>query len=71
MFITWKLTWTEEYKHYSKFFRRCIRHMARSGYPHSIKRTAIISLFLYENDNFLYQLFSKQPSKCITCNTFS
>ena len=28
-------------------------------------------LFLYENDNFLYQLLSKHTSKCITCCTFS
>ena len=36
--------------------------MPRYGYPHS-KHTAIISLFLYENDNFLYQLLSKHASK--------
>ena len=34
-------------------------------YPHS-KRAAIISLFLYENDHFLYQLLSK----CIICSIF-
>ena len=39
-------------------------------YPHS-KRAAIISLFLYENDLFLYQLLSKHTSKCIICIIFS
>ena len=34
-------------------------------YPHS-KRAAIISLFLYENDHFLYQLLSNYTSKCIS-----
>ena len=36
------------------------------------KRAAIISLFLYENDNFLHQLLSKHTYiKCINCNIFS
>ena len=39
--------------------------------PRYDKCTAIILLFRYENDNFLYQLLSKHTSKCITCCTFS
>ena len=42
MFIIRKLTWTEEYHHYSKFSRRC---MPPYGYPHS-KRTAIIIIII-------------------------
>ena len=46
-----------------------IQKFSRYGYPHN-KHPAITSLFLYENNNFLYQLLSKPTSKCITCNSF-